>query len=364
MTFDRMRLRSQLSVLYPPTCRVPENLLYIYMVKSNSLSVPIRVGIVGGGYTARTRAQVLQEDERSQLMTIAGHTPENTESLAQKLGLEASVSWRKLVEREDLDLVVICTINRDHGTIARAALEQGKHVIVEYPLSLDPAEAQELITLAQRQNKLLHVEHIELLGGLHQAIKQSLPAIGQVFYARYITINPKHPAPQKWTYQPSLFGFPFSGALSRLHRLIDLFGSVASVNCHSQFWNQQADIYRACLCHAQLKFSNGVLAESVYGKGDVFWQPENLFTLYGETGTLIFTPKQGQLFKGNDTPEMIEVGTRQGSFAKDTHMVLEHLLQGTPLYIQPSESAYTLKVADAARRSAEIGQTVVLNNEL
>ncbi len=334
------------------------------MVQSNSLSEPIRVGIIGTGYTARTRAQVLQEDGRSQLVTIAGHTPENTESLSQKLGIEPSVSWRKLIEREDLDLVVICTINRDHGTIVRAALEQGKHVIVEYPLSLDPAEADELITLAHRQKRLLHVEHIELLGGLHQAIKQSLPEIGQVFSVRYITINAKHPAPQKWTYQPSLFGFPFSGALSRLHRLIDLFGSVATVNCQSQFWQQQADIYHACLCHAQLQFSNGVRAESVYGKGDVFWQSENLFTLYGEEGTLIFTPKQGQLFKGNDTPDIIEVGTRRGSFAKDTHMVLEHLLQGTPLYIQPSESAYTLKVADAARHSAEIGQTVAMNYEL
>jgi biliverdin reductase len=43
-------------------------------------------------------------------------------------------------------------------------------------------------------------------------------------------------------------------------------------------------------------------------------------------------------------------------------MVLDHLFDGTPLYVTPEESLYTLKVADAARRSAETGLTVVVND--
>jgi biliverdin reductase len=329
------------------------------------ISTPIRVGIVGTGYAAQTRAETLKTDWRSQLITLTGHTSDKTKALCQRLGVEASASWEELVKREDLDLVVISTINRDHGMIVRAALENHKHVIVEYPLSLDPIVAQELITLAQHQNKLLHVEHIELLGGLHTAIKNSLGDIGQVFYARYITISPKHPAPDKWTYQHSLFGFPFSGALSRFHRLTDLFGEVQTVNCQSRFWNEQAeekiDYYQACLCTAQLQFKKGIVAESVYGKGEVFWQSENTFTLYGENGTLIFTPEQGQLIQG-ESSQTIEVGTRRGLFAKDTQIVLDHLLHNTPLYVTASESAYTLKVADAAKQSAQTGETIVMEN--
>ncbi len=324
-------------------------------------STPIRVGIVGTGYAAQTRAEILKTDWRSQLITVSGHTSDKTKALCQRLGVEASVSWDQLVNRDDLDLVVIATINRDHGKIVRAALEQDKHVIVEYPLSLDPIEADELIALAQQQNKLLHVEHIELLGGLHTAIKKSLSDIGEVFYVRYMTINPKHPAPDKWTYQHSLFGFPFSGAISRLHRLIDLFGKVETVSCQSRFWNTTADFYKACLCTAQLRFQNGLLAEVTYGKGETFWQPENTFTLYGEKGTLIFTPQQGQLIQG-ETAQTLEVPSRRGLFAKDTQMVLEHLLHHTPLYVTVSESAYTLKVAGAAQESAQTGQTVEVNH--
>ncbi|MDY7021791.1 MAG: Gfo/Idh/MocA family oxidoreductase [Cyanobacteriota bacterium] len=324
------------------------------------MTTPIRVGIIGTGYAAQTRAETLKSDWRSQLVTIAGHTSDKTKALCQRFGIEASESWEEVVQREDLDLVVISTINRDHGKIARAALENYKHVIVEYPLSLDPIDAQELIALAEKQNKLLHVEHIELLGGLHTAIKKSISHIGQVFYARYITINPKHPAPNKWTYQHSLFGFPFCGALSRLHRFTDLLGQVETVQGQSRFWwDEQADLYKSCLCTAQLQFNSGILAEAVYGKGEAFWEPENIFTLYGENGKLIFTPKQGQLIQGENV-QTLEVESRRGLFAKDTHIVLEHLLHQTPLYVTASESAYTLKVADTVRQSAQTSLTLVV----
>lgn len=326
-----------------------------------SASSPIRVGIVGTGFTAKLRAQTLETDERSQLVTVAGHRPESTEAFSEQFQIQQSVSWRKLVERDDLDLVIVCTVNRDHGAIARAALENGKHVIVEYPLALDASEAEGAIAIAQQQQKLLHVEHIELLGGLHQAVKEYLPAIGKIFYVRYVTINPQHPAPRKWTYQHSLFGFPFVGALSRLHRFTDLFGEVGSVTCQTQFWDTEPDFYKSCLCSAQLRFTNGILAESVYGKGETWCQSENTFTIYGEAGKLIFTPESGQLIQGENT-QNIEVGTRRGLFAKDTTMVLDYLQEGTPLYLNSEASLYTLKVANALKEAAETGERIAISN--
>ncbi|MGL5131326.1 MAG: Gfo/Idh/MocA family protein [Planktothrix sp.] len=322
---------------------------------------PLRVGIVGTGYVAKMRAAALKADSRSQLVAIAGNTPASTIAFSQEFDVTVSASWVDLIERPDIDLVMICSVNRDHGKIARYALEQDKHVVVEYPLSLDPQDAESLINLAQEKNKLLHVEHIELLGGLHNAIKASLEAIGQVFYVRYVTINPQHPAPAKWTYQPSLFGFPITGALSRLHRFTDLFGTVASVNCQAQYWDIEPDLYKACLCNIRLTFNNGILGESVYGKGEVFWQSDNTFTLYGEQGTLIFTPEKGQLIQ-NDSIQNIEVASRRGLFVKDTQMVLDCLYEGTPLYVTPEASLYTLKVAEAARISSLSGEIVKINS--
>ncbi|MFM7364870.1 MAG: Gfo/Idh/MocA family protein [Cuspidothrix sp.] len=318
----------------------------------------IRVGLVGTGHAAKLRAEALQQDSRTDLIAIAGH-PHRIAALATEYTIEAVNSWQELVARTDLDMVVICTINRDHGRIAHAALSSGKHVIVEYPLSIDVKEAEELIALAKTVNKLLHVEHIELLGGWHQAVKKYLDQIGHLFYIRYSTLNPQHPAPRKWTYNHEMFGFPLVGALSRLHRLTDLFGEVFSVNCHQRYWQTQRDYYQTCLCSAQLCFDTGLLAQVIYGKGETLWQSERKLEIQGEKGEIILDGDTGMLVLPEGT-KLIEVGVRQGLFAKDTRMVLDHLFDSSPLYITPEQSLYTLKVADAARRAATEGLTIFL----
>lgn len=328
------------------------------MTQINTPTLPIRIGIVGTGFAAKRRAEAFQADERSRLVVVSGHTPENTQEFASTHNILAVDDWTDLVMHPEVDLVVIGTINLHHGMVARAALNAGKHVIVEYPLSLDPKEAESLIALAHTKGKLLHVEHIELLGGLHQALRQWLPEIGNPFYGRYVTINPQHPAPKRWTYHPQLFGFPLNAALSRIQRFTDLFGKVTSVSCQSRFC-YEAEYFTSCLCTAQLRFANELIADVTYGKGEGFWQPLRNFEIHGDRGTLLFEGDRGMLIRGEErTP--IEVAGRRGLFAKDTGMVLDSLLEGTPLYISPIDSCYALQVAEAARQSAETGRTISL----
>lgn len=325
-------------------------------------SAPLRVGIVGTGFAAQRRAEALQADPRSQLVWSAGNRPENTARFCETFGIGALDSWQQLVNHPDLDLVIVATVNRDHSLIARSALEAGKHVLIEYPLALDFAEGKALLALAQEQQKLLHVEHIELLGGLHQAIRRYLPDIGEVFYARYATLQPQNPAPQRWTYHHDDFGFPLTAALSRLHRFTDLFGPVMSVSCQSRFWETADPAYfRACLCNAQLQFQNGLIADTLYGKGAVFHQADRTFVLQGDRGTLHFDGEEGTLIQGREILSL-EVGSRRGLFAQDTQRVLDHLFQGSPLYVQPEASLYALQVAEACYQSARQGKTVFVGD--
>ncbi|MDX2230253.1 MAG: Gfo/Idh/MocA family oxidoreductase [Leptolyngbyaceae cyanobacterium bins.349] len=322
----------------------------------------MQVGLIGTGYAAKLRAETLQTESRASLVAIAGHNLERTQAFSQPYGAVAYASWQELVALPNLDLVIVSTLNQAHGAIVRAALMAGKHVIVEYPLCLEVAEAMDLLALATAQNKLLHVEHIELLGGVHQALKASLPHIGKVFHARYATLKPERPAPQRWSYHSQQFGFPLMGALSRLHRLVDLFGPVATVTCKAQFWEDQdghtqptQDLpqayYTTCLCTAHLHFHSGVMAEVTYGKGEALWQAVRVFEVQGAHGALVFEGETGTWIQAAGR-QPLEVGGRRGLFAKDTAMVLDHLLTGAPLYITPAASVYTLQVAEAAKRSA------------
>ncbi|HEY9648407.1 MAG TPA: Gfo/Idh/MocA family oxidoreductase, partial [Chroococcidiopsis sp.] len=222
---------------------------------------PIRVGLVGTGYAAKVRAENLVADARSQLVAIVGRDRTRTQEFAQPFETEVLSDWPALLRRDDIDLVVISTINREHGAIAQAALEADKHVVMEYPLALDVAEAERLIALAAARHRLLHVEHIELLSGIHHAIAQALPEIGTPTYVRYSNINPQQPAPLTWTYQLDQFGFPLMGAVSRIHRLTALFGQVSHVSCQARYQpnaNNPA-FFATCLCSAQLSFASGLV---------------------------------------------------------------------------------------------------------
>ena len=323
----------------------------------------IRVGIVGTGYAAKTRLQAFEEDARSQVLKVAGRSTARGQAFAQAHGVQAAESWRSLVEDAEIDLVVVTTVSSLHGAVVEAALEADKHVVVEYPLSLELAQAEALIALADERKRLLHVEHIELLGGLHHAMKAHLPRIGTPLYANYRTINVVRPAPLKWTYRFDSFGFPFCGALSRVHRLTNLFGRVSAVDCCTRVVDSEtdADYFASVLSSARLQFANGLVAELTYGKGEGFWAARRDIEIQGRSGALVFERNEGYLITAEGT-EPIGVAPRKGLFVKDTQDVLSYLIDGTPLYVEVSESLYALRVGDALRRSSESGQRVYLDS--
>ncbi len=324
--------------------------------------LPIGIGLVGTGYAAKVRAESINTEPRATLVGIAGNTPEKTQNFAQTHQTQAFTSWQTLINHNDVQLVIISNLNSAHAEIARAALFAGKHVVVEYPLALDVSTAESLLSLAQNKQRLLHVEHIELMGGVHQALLANLPKIGTPFYARYATITPQHPAPLKWTYNHDMFGFPLMGALSRLNRFTNAFGPVTQVSCQASYLNatdRPAGYYIACLCSAKLKFGSGLIADVIYGKGEAIWQPERKLEVHGDRGAIIFHGEQGTLI----TPQgeqPIDTTGRRGLFARDTSAVLDYLIENKPLYINITDSIYSMKVAEAACKAAETSQLVQL----
>jgi biliverdin reductase len=239
-------------------------------------------------------------------------------------------------------------------------LRSGKHVIVEYPLAFSVQEAEELVKLAKQQNLMLHVEHIELLGGVHQLVMEHISEIGNPFYARYSTKSPHAPVPDKWSYQPELFGFPLTAAVSRLNRIIVLFGKVKAVSCQLKYSGDNLPRwYTSCVCNAQLQFENGVLADISYSKGENFWHPERIMELQGSHGGIVFSGDKGKLITADGETEL-DAGTTRGLFKKDTENVLSHLFTGTPLYTNHDSILHSLAVANAAEKAAATQQTIMI----
>lgn len=330
----------------------------------------VRVGLVGTGFVARLRMGALLEDSRVGEVWVAGRSPEKAAAFTDQWGGQPVPSWETLIEDPELDIVFVASTNTHRPVVVRAALEAGKAVATEYPLALDPVEAAALVALAEAKNLLLHVEHIERLGGVHRALIQHLPEVGEPIYGRYSTIAPKRPVPKKWTFSRSQFGFPLVGALSRIHRLTHAFGTVDRVAASATYWERTIDgalvnqagedFYGTCWVGARLEFGLGPIVEVVYGKGDRFALPERRLEVRGTEGTLIFEGSEGVLRRG-DEAIALAVGGKRGSFKRDTQGVLDAVLEGKSLYISPQESLYSLQVADCARQAAEQGKIINVN---
>ncbi len=320
----------------------------------------IRVGLVGTGYAAQRRAEAFQDSPLSELIAVVGNSVENTQGFCKTYSINSVGSWQELVNDSTLDLICICNVNRDHGLIVRGALSANKHVIVEYPLTLNPPEAGDLINLARQKQKLLHVEHIEILGGVHQALKKHLPEIGTPFLARYSTILSKAKVPPHWTYSYDLYGFPLIAAVSRINRFTDLFGELDSVNCNARFWDApESGYFSSCWCQAQLLFKNEMMVSLTYGKGEKFKTSDRTLEIYGDEGTILFAAEKGKIIRGKEEVK-IPVASRRGLFAQDTEIVLQHLTAEKPLYIENTASAYSLKVAEATLKSYKNQQIIKL----
>jgi biliverdin reductase len=203
---------------------------------------------------------------------------------------------------------------------------------------------------------------------VHRLVVEHLPHIGIPIYARYSTQGPQNPAPDKWTYQPELFGFPLIAAVSRLNRLIVLWGKVNQVSCQVRYIGANTNTvasepegnrYRACICNAQLQFANGVIADVSYSKGEYFWKPERIMEVQGSAGGLWFSGDKGTLRTQQGDLEL-DAGTTRGLFKKDTANVLGYLFGNESLYVKPEAILHSLQVAVAAAKSAQTNQVVIL----
>lgn len=125
------------------------------------MSSIIRTGIIGYGLSGRVfHAPFIDVVEGYELTKISTSKPENVKLIEERYPVTAVVpNGKGIIEDPEIDLVIVTSPNTEHFRWAREALIAGKHVVVEKPFTVNVAEADELIEIAQRQGKILTVYH-------------------------------------------------------------------------------------------------------------------------------------------------------------------------------------------------------------
>jgi predicted dehydrogenase len=118
---------------------------------------PVRVGLIGAGANTRTRhIPGLQAIANVEIIAICNRRPESTAAVAREFGIPKSFQrWQDLVTAPDVDAIVIGTWPYMHCPITLAAFESGKHVLTEARLSMNAAEAHQMLEASKRHPELV-----------------------------------------------------------------------------------------------------------------------------------------------------------------------------------------------------------------
>jgi len=152
----------------------------------------IRVGVIGYGYWGPNVVRNLQGLDSAVVVAICDRSQAAQKRAQRAFPCHDVISdANEILRSPDVDAVAVITPVWTHFELAKAALENGKHVFVEKPFTSTSAQAEELIELAQKRNLKIMVDHTFLFTGAVKKIRQLVDQdeLGDLYYYDSMRVN-------------------------------------------------------------------------------------------------------------------------------------------------------------------------------
>src|SRR3990172_7294909 len=152
----------------------------------------IRIGVIGYGYWGPNVVRNLYGLEGCQVAAVCDHSPPALKRAKQTHpDIPVTPDFYELLTSPQIDAIAVVTPVWTHFDLAKAALENGKHVFVEKPFTSTSQQAEDLIELANRKNLKIMVDHTFLFTGavqkIHQLIEEGV--LGDLYYYDSTRVN-------------------------------------------------------------------------------------------------------------------------------------------------------------------------------
>jgi predicted dehydrogenase len=152
------------------------------------LNRPVRVGVVGAGSLGYHHIRILRDVRGAQLVGFHERSAERGGKVSAELGVPYFASLGDLVAASDAMTVVVPT--PAHHSIAKVALEEGRHVLIEKPIAVSLDEADELVDLARSAGVVIQTGHVERF---NRAIRAALPHVSSPRFVESNRLAPFNP---------------------------------------------------------------------------------------------------------------------------------------------------------------------------
>jgi predicted dehydrogenase len=342
----------------------------------------LKVGVIGVGSISQYHIKPYMNNRDSVVVALCDLNEERLNTRGQEYGVEQLYTdFRELLKNEEIDAVSICTWNNSHAEIAIAALEAGKHVLVEKPLSITVEEAVAVQQAAKKANKVAQVGFVRRFGGNTNILKKFIDAgdLGELYYAKASIIR-RLGNPGGWFSDKERSG---GGPLIDIGvHVIDLcwylMGKPKAVsvtgNTYSKLGNRShvknLDFYKAAdydpvkndvedLTNALIRFENGAsllvdVSFTLHAKED-----EISVKLYGNSGGAEIEPEFKLVSEKHNTILNIDpqVDHKSFNFVQAFNSEIDHFVDsclGSTETIAPvSDGVEVMKILTAVYESAE-----------
>jgi predicted dehydrogenase len=153
---------------------------------------PVRVGVIGCGYWGPKLVRNFTRAAGCEVVAVADCNAAQLARIGQSWPqIPGTTNYRALLDDPQIEAVAVATPVATHFAIARDALRAGKHVLVEKPLSTSLREAAALVELAERNDRLLMVDHTYLFTGAVEKMRELVVSgeLGEILYFDSTRIN-------------------------------------------------------------------------------------------------------------------------------------------------------------------------------
>jgi predicted dehydrogenase len=132
----------------------------------------IRVGIIGVGYLGTQHARILSYLEEAELEAVADIDFQKALQIGNRHGVRYFQNYEEMID--DIDAAVVATDTSAHFSVSMSLLKQGKHVLVEKPITATVEQGEQLVEAAAKNNLIFQVGHLERFNPAVEAVENMI----------------------------------------------------------------------------------------------------------------------------------------------------------------------------------------------
>jgi predicted dehydrogenase len=334
----------------------------------------VKIGIIGAGFMGSIHLNAFKQIENAQVVAIVDSVEERGKELAKEAGANHYSDLGRLLKKEDVDAVTVCTPTYLHADIVKEAAAAGKHILCEKPLALSLEEAKMMLKVVKRNKVKAMVGHVLRFWPEYIEAKRIAESgeLGKALHAfcERLCVTPAWPWKGWMVDEKYSKGAPVDMHIHDLDYLIWLFGEPKLVKSQGVY-SKKLNSYMHIGTTVEFKSGQCGLAEAGYGFKGKF--PFTMvLRILCEEGCIDWTYRMGETLEERGQEFALTVYKADGSiyipeyekadpYYRECNYFIDCIENGKEIDMATFEQGYTaLNLALATLESTKKGTAVTL----